>query len=34
VPLIKRRLAMRALGLSGDIPAFLKANPEPRADFA
>jgi 2-octaprenylphenol hydroxylase len=34
VPFVKRRLAMRALGLSGDIPAFLKADPEPRVDFA
>jgi 2-polyprenylphenol 6-hydroxylase len=26
LPFIKRRLALRALGLSGDVPAFLKAN--------
>jgi 2-octaprenylphenol hydroxylase len=33
MPFVKRRLAMRALGLSGDIPAFLKADPEPSVDF-
>ena len=33
VPFVKRRLALRALGLSGDIPAFLKADTEPRVDF-
>ena len=33
VPFVKRRLALRALGLSGDIPAFLKADPEARVDF-
>ena len=33
VPFVKRRLALRALGLSGDIPAFLKADPEPGVDF-
>jgi 2-octaprenylphenol hydroxylase len=27
VPLMKRRLALRALGLGGDVPAFLKADP-------
>ena len=32
VPFVKRRLALRALGLSGDIPAFLKADPEARVD--
>ncbi len=29
MPFVKRRLALRALGLNGDIPAFLKADPEP-----
>ncbi len=33
MPFVKRRLAMRALGLSGDIPAFLKADPEPHVGF-
>ncbi|MDB6086029.1 MAG: 2-octaprenylphenol hydroxylase [Gammaproteobacteria bacterium] len=30
MPFIKRRLALRALGLSGDVPAFLKSEPAPR----
>jgi len=28
VPFVKRELATRALGLSGDVPAFLKADAE------
>jgi 2-octaprenylphenol hydroxylase len=33
VPFIKRRLAERALGLSGDVPAFLRTEPDSRRDF-
>jgi 2-octaprenylphenol hydroxylase len=32
VPFIKRRLAERALGLSGDVPAFLRTEPDSRRD--
>ena len=32
VPFVKRHLAARALGVSGDIPAFLARDPEPRSD--
>jgi 2-octaprenylphenol hydroxylase len=31
IPFVKRELALRALGLRGDIPAFLKAEVEPRS---
>lgn len=33
VPFIKRNLAERALGLSGDVPAFLRTEPHSRGDF-
>jgi 2-polyprenyl-6-methoxyphenol hydroxylase-like FAD-dependent oxidoreductase len=34
LPLLKREFARRALGLSGDIPAFLMADPELHADWS
>jgi 2-octaprenylphenol hydroxylase len=33
MPLIKRRLALRALGLRGDLPAFLMTEPASPSDF-
>jgi 2-polyprenylphenol 6-hydroxylase len=34
VPFVKRRLAQRALGLIGDVPAFLKVDQAPKVDRA